>query len=101
MIETGNEDVDAKLETLMESIKDGDNEKTFEEMTDLLEVSLSDPYLAKWITEPANITQLHEDLTEHLGVSPRMMQLKNRIPHRQRRAVFFIKAMLNGVKRAA
>lgn len=99
MIETGDTGVDETLTILNESIEGGDVELTTEILEDLLQEALSNQYLAKWITEPANITKLHEDLVEHLGVHPRTMQLKDRIPHRQRRAVFFLKAMVNGVKR--
>lgn len=53
----------------------------------------------KWVTEPPNVTKMHEDLVSTFGVHPRSMMLRHRVDHRSQRAVMFVKAMLNGVNR--
>jgi len=58
-----------------------------------------DEFLAVEITQPAVITELHELLVEHLEVNPRAMQLKHRVPARQRRALLFLRAMRSAVDR--
>ena len=55
--------------------------------------------LVQELTTPAVISELHRLLVEHLKVDPRAMMLKTRVPGRVRRAVLFVQAMENGVKR--
>lgn len=54
-----------------------------------------------WITDPPTFQKVKQLLTDGLGVHPRTMQLRNRIPNRTRRAVTFCLALKNGVMRTA
>ena len=49
------------------------------------------------IATPVNITALHNDLVEKLGVNRRLLQLRGRVPNAAHRAALFTQAMINGV----
>lgn len=63
------------------------------------EVMGGDMELINSIVEPRVISSLHQRLNERLGVPPRAMMLKTRVPLRKQRALMFVKAMQNGVRR--
>ena len=42
---------------------------------------------------------MHELLVEHLAVPQKVMRVKDRSEHRQRRAYMFVEAMEHGVRR--
>jgi hypothetical protein len=67
---------------------------------ELADLVLNDPESVKWIVTPANITKLHNALTEQFGIPRKMFMLRNRIPGQHRRAVMFVKAISNGLRRA-
>lgn len=85
------------IDTLKTAILSKDKELVKEELTALKDIVLTDDETMAELTSPAVITELHEMLVEHLGVNQRLMQLRNRVPHRRRRAALFAQAMLNGV----
>lgn len=60
----------------------------------------NDMELINTIIEPRVITSLHQRLIERLNIPPRAMMLKKRVPPKKQRALMFIKAMQNGVRRA-
>lgn len=84
---------------LYETIEQQDKLKTLTLVMQLKEQMRSDPEAVKWVADPVNLKELHEKLTLHLGVPSKAMMIKNRIPHRQRRAFTFIEAVENGVRR--
>jgi hypothetical protein len=86
-----------KIDILKEVIEKGSKNQTLMVLDNLIETL--DEFLAREITEPAVITELHEMLIEHLGVQPRAMKLKNRVPARMRRALLFLQAMRNAVNK--
>lgn len=86
-----------KIDILKEVIEKKSKSQTLLVLDNLIE-NLDD-YLAREITDPATITELHELLIEHLEVNPRAMKLKNRVPLRARRALLFLQAMRNAVDR--
>lgn len=98
-IMTGDTALDTKIVKLLSFIRLKEKDMVLESLNDLFNDSLENSLLALWITTPSNITMLHEKLVDEMGVIQKNMQLKNRITHRQRRAVMFIKAMINGVER--
>lgn len=65
-----------------------------------IENSLDDE-LVGLITQPSVISELHSMLVEHLGVNPHAMKLGKRITIRKQRAILFVRAMKNGVNKAA
>ena len=86
-----------KIDILKEVIEKGSKNQTLMVLDNLIENL--DEFLAREITDPATITELHELLIEHLDVQPRAMKLKNRVPLRPRRALLFLQAMRNAVDR--
>jgi hypothetical protein len=98
-IQSGNDAVDLKLTALYRAIEDKDVKQTHALLEDMHEMCLTSKELAKWLINPANITNMHEKLESDLGVPRKTMQLRVRIPNFHRRAVYFIKAMINGVSR--
>lgn len=97
--DTGDTEVDVALNELANAINDKNITETKVALATLHDMALSNAALVKWIIVPANITDLHKRLIESLDVAPRMMQLRKRIPQYRKRAVFFVKAMQNGVNR--
>ena len=87
-----------KIEDLKYFIKEGDGEGAIAVLEDLQSTFPQDEESVGIITMPEVITELHGLLQEHLGVHPRAMMLKGRVPHRGRRAHLFAQAMINGIK---
>jgi len=91
------------IETLMDLLEDAVHEhdrlKTLALVLELKEIIKTDPVAVKWITEPANIKHIHEMLVDNLDVPAASMLVKNRVPHRQRRALLFVEGIINGVRR--
>lgn len=52
-----------------------------------------------WITEPANLTQVHKALAEDLGVPPRILAIKRVSMTRTQKAVLLVQAIENGIKK--
>jgi hypothetical protein len=52
-----------------------------------------------WISEPANLTKVHQALATDLGVPPRAMAIKRIVMNRTQRALLLLQAMENGIKR--
>jgi hypothetical protein len=86
-----------KIDILKEVIEKGSKNQTLLVLDNLIETL--DEFLAREITEPSVITELHAMLIEHLDVNPRAMKLKNRVPLRYRRALLFLQAMRNAVSK--
>lgn len=74
-------------------------EKTNEALATLIEVVRRDAEAVKDVTEPSVISSLHRLLVDTFGVPPRAMFLKTRVPNRIRRAILFVQAMQNGMKK--
>ena len=86
-----------KVDMLKEVIEKGSKNQTLMVLDNLIEHFDDD--LAKEIADPSVISELHDMLVEHLGVLPRAMKLKARVPLRNRRAMLFLRAMRNGVNK--
>lgn len=88
------------IENLNAAITDKKASMVIETLEECYQAILTgDLELANTITEPLVITGLHRALNEHLDVHGRTMLLRNRVPIRKQRALMFIKAMQNGVRR--
>lgn len=87
------------IENLKEAILSKDQAAVLESLAELKVALNGNTALVDQITSPPVITELHNMLVEHLGVHPRAMMLRARVPGRVRRAVLFVQAMENGVKR--
>ena len=87
------------ISLLEETIKDKNAMKTLALVLELKAKVLTDAETIKWITEPANIKNIHDLLVEHLEVPPKMMMLKTKISHKQKRANLFVQAIENGVRK--
>lgn len=61
------------------------------------DIDSGDVETIEYIVSPANITKLHNDLVEMLGVNRRLIQLRNRVSNTAYRASLFTQAMINGV----
>lgn len=85
------------IENFIEKIETGDGAKALEAVDLILEKLGEDVDLIKEICDPTIITNLHQQLIDHLNVNPRAMQLNRRFPNAGVRALMFTKAMRNGV----
>ena len=85
------------IDKLKESILSKDKKAVLESLEQLREEIIVNDDTMSLITAPASITELHEMLVEHLSVNQRLMQLKNRVPNRKKRAMLFVQTMINGV----
>ena len=96
---TGEELKTVFIEQLDSAMQAGDIVAVETALNSIIEQIGHSPEYMKWVTEPVNITKLHQDLIDKYGVPPRAMMLRHRVTNRHQRAVMFLKAMLNGVKR--
>lgn len=88
------------IDELERDIRGGDVDKVQTGLAKIYEQLLgNDLELVNAIVEPRVISTLHQRLNERLGVPPRAMMLKTRVPLRRQRALMFVKAMQNGVRR--
>ena len=89
-------------ESLLETIKSKDALKTITQVRQFKE-SMKDPTVGAgyvmWISEPVNLTRVHNALAEDLGVPPRAMAIKRVLMSRTQRAVLLVQAMEIAVKR--
>ena len=90
-------DMTTKIDILKEVIEKGSKSQTLMVLDNMME-HLDDD-LARSVVDPEIITNLHQMLIEHLGVNPKAMKLKSRVPTRMRRAMLFLRAMRNGVNK--
>lgn len=89
---------------MFDELKEAIRSKEAEKARDLLQemeekVATGDMEVTNGVTQPSEITELHNLLTEHLGVPPRTMMVKGRITSRRGRAMLFCKAMRIGLER--
>lgn len=84
---------------LHRTIEEKDIQKTLMLVTTLKDMVRVDAEAVKWISEPANLNKLQSSLTDHLGVPQKLMMVKGRIPHKQRRAMLFMEAMEAAVRK--
>ena len=77
------------------------NVKQAREIVDgeLAQMVIDDRETINWIAQPVNLTKLHNELMEHLGIPRKMLMLRNRVPSTHRRSVMFVKAISNALKR--
>lgn len=87
------------IQSLSLSILSKDAQATVQALEKLLNTVKSDSEAVKEITEPAVISSLHQQLIAAFDVPPRSMLLKARVPARVRRAILFVQAMQNGMRR--
>ena len=91
------------IETIIEKLKEAivakDKTRTLLLVLQLKESVATDLVAVKWITQPVNLKDIHDSLVEHLGVPPKAMMVKHRVPNQQRRGLLFVQAIENGVRR--
>jgi len=85
------------IENFKEKLETGDREKSLEAIDLIIEKIGDDMDLVGEICDPTIITELHQQLLDHLNVNPRAMQLNRRFPNAKTRALMFSKAMRNGI----
>lgn len=89
-------------ELLLETIKSKDAQKFVTQVQQYRE-SMKDTTVGAdyvtWISEPANLTRVHQALAEDLGVPPRAMAIKRVLMSRPQRAALLVQAMEIAVKR--
>lgn len=89
-------------ETLLETIKSKDALKsmtTIQQFRDSMKDATVGGDYVTWISEPVNLTRVHQALAEDLGVPPRAMAIKRVLMSRTQRAVLLVQAMELAVKR--
>ena len=52
-----------------------------------------------WVTEPINLTSVHNSLVEDLGIPPRLLAIRRSSINRTQKAVLLIQAIENAIKR--
>lgn len=90
---------DLLIESLYTALDDKDGVRVLGYVSILKGMAAEDPVVVKWIVTPKNLTKLQERLVESLGVTQRAMRVKERIQHRQRRAILFVTAMEHAIRR--
>jgi len=89
-------------ELLLETIKSKDVQNSITQVQQYKE-SMKDTTVGAdyvtWISEPANLTRVHQALAEDLGVPPRAMAIRRVLMSRTQRAVLFVQAMEIAIKR--
>lgn len=53
----------------------------------------------RWISEPVNLTRVHQALANDLGVPPRLLAIRKRPVTRVQRSVLLVQAMESAIKR--
>lgn len=96
---TNNISIEVLTDMLHKTIEEKDIQKTLMLVTKLKEMVRSDAEAVKWISEPANLTKLQASLVENLEIPHKLMLIKGRIPHKQRRAMLFMEAMEAAVRK--
>lgn len=91
--------LDILLEKLDEALVAKDSVRTLGYVSILKGLAAKDPVVVKWIVTPENLVGLQAKIVEHLGVEQRAMRVRERIPHRQRRAILFVTAMEHAIRR--
>ena len=90
-------------ELLLETIKSKDALKSYTQVQQfkqmMRDVTVGADYVL-WISEPANLTKVHQALAEDLSVPPRAMAIKRVQMTRTQRAVLLVQAMENAIKRS-
>lgn len=89
-------------ELLLETIKSKDVQKSITQVQQFKEnmrnVTVGADYVT-WISEPVNLTRVHQALAEDLGVPPRAMAIKRVLMSRTQKAVLLVQAMEIAIKR--
>jgi hypothetical protein len=89
-------------ETLLETIKSKDAQKAYAQVQQYREkmkdTTVGADYVT-WISEPVNLTRVHQALAEDLGVPPRAMAIKRMLMSRPQRAALLVQAMEIAIKR--
>jgi hypothetical protein len=89
-------------ESLMVAIKSKDAKLTLNEVQQydakMRDTTVGNDYIA-WISEPVNLTKVHNALAEDLNVPPRLLSMRRQLMSRTQRAVMFIKVIEAAVKR--
>lgn len=91
--------IETLISLLEKSAKDNDKVKVLALIGELKTLVKTDAVAVKWLADPTNLKYTQDLLIEHLGVGQKLLMVKGRIPHRQRRVLMFVQAMENGVKR--
>lgn len=88
----------SKFILLQEAIESNSPEQVHALLTEIkADIENGDVASVEFIAMPVNITALHNDLVEKLGVNRRLLQLRGRVPNAAHRAALFTQAMINGV----
>lgn len=66
---------------------------------ELAKLVIDDREAINWIAQPVNLTKFHNELISKLGVPRNLLMLRHRVTSTHRRAVMFVKAISNGLKR--
>ena len=89
-------------EALLETIKSKDVQKSIAQVQQFKEcmrdTTVGADYVT-WISEPANLTRVHQALAEDLGVPPRAMAIKRVLMSRTQKAVLLVQAMEIAIKK--
>jgi len=84
---------------LLETIESKNTEECMVLLQEFKEQIKIDPEYVVWITDPKNLIQVQQAITENLGVPHKMMMIKKRQVTRAQNAMFFLQAMENGIKK--
>lgn len=89
-------------EQLLETIKSKDALKSMTQVQqykeNMKDATVGADYVT-WISEPVNLTRVHQALAEDLGVPPRVMAIKRVLMSRPQRAYLLVQAMELGIKK--
>ena len=92
--------MNTNITRLLAAIKEKDVSLVLSLVDLLTKESLTDTEVISWVTDPANISLLHNMLNEYLDIPHRIMQLRFRIPNKRKRAYFFFQSIKLAIEKA-
>ena len=94
-----NIDIEVISDMITTTANEADVKKLYRLVVKLREAVERDPAAVKWIVEPRNIKTIHDSLVNGIGISPKSLMIKGRVPNRQRRAIMMVHAIERSVKK--
>jgi len=87
---------------LLESIKSKDVQESVSQVQQFIanikDATVANDYVM-WISEPVNLTRVHQALAEDLSVPPRLLAIRRVLMSRTRRAILLMNAMEAAIKK--
>jgi hypothetical protein len=94
---TGEDVSTRKASLLVSSLESNDMTLLEDNLMVVKEECKYNRHMARWLTTPVIITEIHDKLIKNYEVDPRALRLRRRVGNVHHRAELFCQAMLNGI----